>query len=148
MNDVVRITNPDNEFQTIDLSLTQFDANLLNGLTILDLSQGNPTIDTRSFRTHDNGVPSKILGKTERGNIVELDVSNNGTWVQKITVRDGSITDGSGWTITDTIIITNISASNETLELSGEILDASFINALNSGEEYILTHDVCLVLTV
>ena len=142
VNDVVRITNPDNEFQTIDLSLTQFDANLLNGLTILDLSQGNPTIDTRSFRTHDNGVPSKILGKTERGNIVELDVSNNGTWVQKITVRDGSITDGSGWTITDTIIITNISASNETLELSGEILDASFINALNSGEEYILTHDV------
>lgn len=141
VNDVVRITNPDNEFQTIDLSLTQFDANILNGLTILDLFQGDPTIDTRSFRTHDNGVPSKILGKTERGNIVELDVSYNGTWVQKITVRDGS-TNGIDWTVADTIVITNISASNETLELSGDILDLSFINALNRGEEYILTHDV------
>lgn len=137
VNDVVRITNPDNKFQTIDLSLTQFDANLLNGLTILDLSQGDPTIDTRSFRTHDNGVPSKILGKTDRGNVVELEMGNNGTWVKSVTVRDGS-TNGLAWTTDDTIIFENINASDETLELSGDILDASFINALNAGEEYIL----------
>jgi len=141
LNDLVQITNPDNKFQTIDVSLTQFDANLLNGLTILDLSQGEPTIDTRSFRTHDDGFPSKILGITDRGNVVELDVSNNGTWVKSITVRDGS-TNGIDWDISDTIIIRNIDASNEIIELSGDILDVSFINALNNGEEYILTHDV------
>ena len=61
----------------------------------------------------------------------------NGTWVKSVTVRDGS-TNGLDWSINDTIIITNINASNETLELSGDILDASFINALNAGEEYIL----------
>ena len=138
VDEYIRITNPDNKLQTIDLSLTQFDANLLNGLTILDLSFGDPTIDTRSFRTHDDGVPSKVLGKTDRGNVVELDVSYNGTWVRSITVRDGS-TNGVDWIVGDSITVTNINNAAETIELSGAIFDASFIDALNKGEEYILT---------
>jgi hypothetical protein len=138
VDDVVRITNPANTLQTIDLSLTQFDANLLNGLTILDLTYGEPTIDTRSFRTHDSGVPSKVLGKTDRGNVIELEVANNGTWVKSVTVRDGA-TSGAPWTTTDTIEFINLYNSDETFELSGSILDASFINALNNGEEYVLT---------
>ena len=136
--ETIRITNPDNSIQTIDFPITKADANLLNGVKILDLSYGNPTIDTRSFRTTDEGVPEKVLGKTDRGNVVELEVANNGTWVKKVTVRDGATT-GDAWTVNDTIIITNIHEPLETLELSGAILDASFVSALNRGEEYILT---------
>ena len=137
--EVIRITNPDNNIQTIDFPITKADANLLNGVKILDLSYGNPTIDTRSFRTTDEGVPEKVLGMTDRGNVVELEVANNGTWVKKVTVRDGATTDGADWTVDDTIVITNIHESLETLELSGDILDVSFVSALNKGEEYILT---------
>ena len=103
----------------------------------LDVSQS--IITTRSFVTGDNGVPEMILGKTINGNIVELDVANNGTWIKSITVRDGNTT-GIDFTINDTIVITNIHQPLETIELSGSILtnNPDFVNALNKGEEYIL----------
>jgi hypothetical protein len=105
----------------------------------LDLTKGNPIITTRSFVTGDGGVPEKIMGKTDRGNIVEVNVARNGTWVKSITVRDGS-TNGIDWTINDTIIITNIYQPLETIELSGLILthNPEFVYALNRGEEFVL----------
>ena len=89
--------------------------------------------------TSDGRVPEKILGMTQYGSVVELDVANNGTWIKSITVRDGN-TNGINFTINDTIVITNIHQPLETIELSGSILtnNPGFIDALNTGEEYIL----------
>jgi hypothetical protein len=148
MGERVVIVNMDNnEYQTIDLSLTKLDANLLNGLTVLDLSHGDPLITTRSFYTTDNGVPAVMLGRVTvigkpdiSGSIIEVDSANNGTWVKKLTVRDGlrRPTDPV-YEITDTIRITNINDSSQTIDMSLSAVDASFAYALNKGEEYILT---------
>lgn len=144
---VVIVNRDNNQYQTIDLSLTKMDANLLNGLTILDLSYGNPIITTRSFYTADNGVPSVKLGRVTvigkpdvSGSIIEVDSANNGTWIKKLTVRDGlrRPTDPV-YEITDTIRITNILDSSQTIDMSLSVVDPSFILALNAGEEYILT---------
>ena len=146
---VVIVNKDNNEYQTIDLSLTKLDANLLNGLTILDLSYGDPMITTRSFYTTDGGVPAVKLGRVTvigkpdiSGSIIEVDSANNGTWIKKLTVRDGlrRPTDPS-YNITDKIRITNIFDSSQTIDISLSVVDPSFVLALNAGEEYILTDD-------
>jgi hypothetical protein len=148
MGERVVIVNKDNNmYQTIDLSLTKLDANLLNGLTVLDLSSGDPLITTRSFYTSDGGVPAVKLGRVTvigrpevTGSIIEVDSSNNGTWIRKLTVRDGlrRPTDPS-YNITDMIRITNIFDSSQTIDISLSLVDPSFVLALNAGEEFILT---------
>jgi hypothetical protein len=146
MNDRIRITNKANPTQTIDLSLTRMDANFLNGLTILNIIDLSATVTTRSMYSTDGRVPETILctvstaaGAT--GAIAEVHVGNNGTWVKKITVRDGSYNSSVAYSSSDTIVLTNMNGTSvsQTIDLSGSILDASFIQALNAGEEYILT---------
>ena len=146
MNDRIRITNQANPTQTIDLSLTRMDANFLNGLTILNIIDLSATITTRSMFSTDGKVPETILcrvttsASSASGAIAEVHVGNNGTWVKKITVRDGSYNSPVAYADTDTIVLTNMNGNvSETIELSGTIVDASFIQALNAGEEYILT---------
>ena len=145
MGDRIQITNKANPTQTIDLSLTRMDAILLNGLTILNIIDEVPDITTRSMFSTDERVPPTILCRVSTaagatGAIVEVDVSNNGTWVKKITVRDGSYNSPVAYTIDDTIVLTNMNGNvSELIELKGNALDASFIQALNAGEEYILT---------
>ena len=146
MGDRIQITNQANPTQTIDLSLTVMDANFLNGLTVLNIVDEVPDITTRSMFSTDGKVPETILCRVTTattgavGAIAEVQVGNNGTWVKKITVRDGSYNNTVDYTINDTIVLTNMNGNvSETIELSGAILDASFIQALNAGEEYILT---------
>ncbi len=158
MGDRIRITNKENSTQTIDLSLTRMDAIFLNGLTILNIIDESANIVTRSMYSTDGKVPETILcyvdisasdittGNSRHGAIAEVHVGNNGTWVKKITVRDGSNNNVTSTALrdilaTDTIVLTNMNGTevSQTIHLSGSIVDASFVQALNAGEEYILT---------
>lgn len=146
MGDRIQITNQANPTQTIDLSLTRMDANFLNGLTVLNIVDEVPDITTRSMFSTDGKVPETILCRVTTattgavGAIAEVQVGNNGTWVKKITVRDGSYNSPEEYALTDTIVLTNMNGNvSELIELKGDALDASFIRALNAGEEYILT---------
>jgi len=145
MNDRIQITNKANPTQTIDLSLTRMDANFLNGLTILNIIDLSATITTRSMFSTDGRVPETILCRVTTaagaiGAIAEVHVGNNGTWVKKITIRDGSYNSPVEYALTDNIVLTNMNGNvSEVIELSSNVFDASFIQALNAGEEYILT---------
>jgi hypothetical protein len=141
-DDVIQITNIANTLQTVDLSLTQFGANLLNGLIELDLSSGSPSIDTKSMRTTDGGVPAKVIAKATNGAVIELDVANNGTVVNSITVRDGVT--GAAVIVGDTLTFTNDNQSAEHIVLDATFTDASFVEALNKGEEYVLDSSAAL----
>ncbi len=142
VDDVIQITNIANTLQTVDLSLTQFGANLLNGLIELDLLSGSPSIDTRSMRTTDGGVPAKVIAKASNGAVIELDMANNGTVVNSITVRDGVT--GAAVTVGDTITFTNDNQLAEHIVLDSTFTDASFVSALNKGEEYVLDSSAAL----
>jgi hypothetical protein len=137
---LIQIINPDNVLQTINMTITLADANLLNGAVELDLTQGNPTIDTKSFRTTDGGVPAKLLARASNGAVIELDTTANGTYVNKVTVRDG-VTDGSTLNAGDVVDFSNIHQSLEGIRLA---LDASSAAALTSGQEYILDNSAAL----
>jgi hypothetical protein len=146
-DDIIRITNIDNIVQTIDISLTLLDANRLNGVVILDLSGSLlPEVTTRSIYTSDETLSEIILCSLEvSGNnitydtIVEVDASNNGTWIKRLIVRDGSGNQNQTPITTDnTIILTNINKPNETITMVLSQFDASFTEALNNGEEFIL----------
>lgn len=141
-DDVIRITNIANTLQTVDLSLTQFGANLLNGLIELDLLSGSPSIDTKSMRTTDGGVPAKVIAKASNGAVIELAMANNGTVVNSITVRD-RVT-GAAVTVGDTLTFTNDNQSAEHIVLDATFTDASFVSALNNGEEYVLDSSAAL----
>lgn len=138
---LVQIFNPDNVLQTITIaSITLGDANLLNGNIELDLTQGDPTIDTKSFRTTDGGVPAKLLARASNGAVIELDTTANGTYVNKVTVRDG-VTDNSILAAGDVVDFSNIHQPLEGISLT---LDASSADALTRGEEYILDNSAAL----
>lgn len=145
MGDRIQITNRANLTQTIDLSLTRMDAIFLNGLTILNLEDEPADITTRSMFSTDGRVPPTILCRVSTaagstGAIAEVEVDHNGTWVKKITVRDGSFNNLVDYAIEDTIVLTNMNGNvAELIELKGATLNADFIQALNAGEEYILT---------
>lgn len=136
----VQIYNPDNVLQNITIAaITLADANLLNGIIELDLTQGNPTIDTKSFRTTDGGVPAKLLARASNGAVIELDTTANGTYVNKVTVRDG-VTVGFV-SAGNTIDFSNIHQPLEGIRLT---LDLSSAAALNSGQEYIFDNSAVL----